>query len=65
MRTVLVKIRGAKNNLGARYEDSNFTFGIKDYLKSLASSFGSENVFVLSVVEKAIGPIGVTAAKYQ
>ena len=65
VRTVPVKIRRSKNNLRARHEDSNFTFATKEYLKAVASFFGPENVFVLSVDDKAKVPIGVTAAKYQ
>ena len=65
VRTVPVKIRRSTNNLRARHEDSNFTFATKEYLKAVASFFGPENVFVLSVDDKAKVPIGVTAAKYQ
>ena len=65
VRTVSVKIRRAKNNIRARHKDANFTFAIKQYLKQLASFFGSKNTFVLSVDDKAKVPIGVTAAKYQ
>ena len=63
--TVSVKIRRAKNNLRSRHQDADFTFATKDYLKSIASFYGSESVFVLSVDDKAKVPIGVTAAKYQ
>ena len=63
--TVPVKIRRAKNNLRSRHQDSDFTFPTKDYLKSIASFYGSESVFVLSVDDKAKVPIGVTAVKYQ
>ena len=65
VRTVPVKIRRAKNNLRARHQDANFTFATKEYLKSVASFFGQNNTFVLSVDDKAKVPIGVTAAKYQ
>jgi len=65
VRTVPVKIRRAKNNIRVRHQDANFTFSIKNYLKQVASFFGSKNAFVLSVDDKAKVPIGVTAAKYQ
>ena len=60
VRTVPVKIRRAKNNLRSRHEDANFAFSTKGYIKEIATFFGSKNVFVLSVDDKAKVPIGVS-----
>ena len=38
---------------------------MKQYMKDIASLFGADNVFVLSVDDKAKEPIGVTAASKQ
>ena len=37
----------------------------RNNMKDIASLFGAENVFVLSVDDKAKEPIGVTAASKQ
>ena len=65
VRTVPVKIRKAQNTLRNKHEDANFCFATKQYMKDIASLFGAENVFVLSVDDKAKVPIGVTAANKQ
>ena len=65
IKTVPVKIKRAKNNLRLRHQDADFFFTTKEYLKSIASLYGSECAFVLPVDDKAKVPIGVTAAKYQ
>ena len=57
--TVPVKIRKAQNTLRKKHEDANFCFATKQYMKDTASLFGAENVFVLSVDDKAKVPIGV------
>ena len=64
-RKVSVKIRKAQNILRNKHEDENFCFAMKQYMKDIASLFGAENVFVLSVDDKAKEPIGVTAASKQ
>ena len=65
VRTVPVKIGKAKNTLRNRHDDANFTFATKRYMQDIASLLGPENVFVLSVDDKAKVPIGVTAATKQ
>ena len=65
VRTVPVKIRKAQNTLRKKHEDANFCFATKQYMEDIASLFGAENVFVLSVDDKAKVPIGVTAANKQ
>ena len=65
VRTVPVKIGKAKNTLQNRHDDANFTFATKRYLQDIASLLGPENVFVLSVDDKAKAPVGVTAATKQ
>ena len=63
--TVPVENRKARNNLRNKHQDANFTFATKQYMKGIASLLGSENVFVLSVDDKAKVPIGVTATTKQ
>jgi hypothetical protein len=65
VRTVPVKIRRAKNNLRRKHVDADFTFATKEYLKNIASMFGPDSVFVLSVDDKAKVPLGITAATKQ
>ena len=60
-----VKFRQAQNNLKNRHEDANFCLATKNYLKDIASLFCAENIFVMSVDDKAKVPIGVTAAPKQ
>ena len=43
----------------------NFCFATNQYMKDIASLFGAENMFVLSVDDKAKVPIRVTAANKQ
>ena len=63
--TVPVKIRRAQNNLRNKHQDANFCFATKQYMKDIVSLFGANNLFVLSVDDKAKVPIGVTAANKQ
>ena len=65
VRTVSVKLRKAKNTLRNRHADADFTFAIKRPMRDIVSLFGSDNVFVLSVDDKAKVPIGVTAVTKQ
>ena len=65
VRTVPVEIRKAANNLRSKHQDADFAFAIKAQVKDVASFFGSENVFVQSIDDKAKVPIGVTVAKIQ
>ena len=65
VRTVPVKIRKTQNNPRNRHEDTNFSFTTKQYMKDMASLFGTENVFVLSVDDKAEVLIGVTTITKQ
>ena len=65
VRTVPVKIGKAKKTLRNRHDDANFTFATKRYMQDIASLLGQENVFALSVDDKAKVPIGVTAATKQ
>ena len=60
-----VKIRKTQNNPRNRHEDTNFSFTTKQYMKDMASLFGTENVFVLSVDDKAEVLIGVTTVAKQ
>ena len=60
-----VKIRKTQNNPRNRHEDTNFSFTTKQYMKDMASVFGTENVFVLSVDDKAEVLIGVTTITKQ
>ena len=48
-----------------RHADADFTFAIKRQMRDIVSLFGSDNIFVLSVDEKAKVPIGVTAVTKQ
>ena len=59
VRIVPVKIRKTQNNLRNRYEDANFFFTTKQYMKDIGSLFGAENVFALSVDDKENVPIGL------
>ena len=65
VRTVPVKLRKAKTNLRNRHADADFMFSIKRQMRDIVSLFGSDNVFVLSVDDKAKVPIGVTAVTKQ
>ena len=65
VRTVSVKLRKTKNTLRNRHADADFTFAIKRLMRDIVSLFGSDNVFVLSVDDKAKVPIGVTAVTKQ
>ena len=65
VRTVPTKLRKAKNTLRNRHADDDFTFAIKRQMRDIVSLFGSDNVFVLSVDDKAKVPIGVTAVTKQ
>ena len=48
-----------------RHADADFTFAIKRQIHDIVSLFGSDNVFVLSVDDKAKVPVGVTAVRRQ
>ena len=48
-----------------RLERHKIPFATKQYMKDIASLFGAENMFVLSVDDKAKVPIRVTAANKQ
>ena len=61
--TVPVKLAKAKNTARNRHEDANFTFATKGYMKCIASHFGKDVVFAVSIDDKAKVPIGITAAK--
>lgn len=65
IRTVPVKIRKATNNLRKKHVDADFTFANKTYLQDIATLFGPESVFVLSIDDKAKVPLGITAATRQ
>ena len=65
MRTVLVRLRKAKNTLYNRHADTDFTFAMKIQMRDIVSLCGSDNVLVLSVNDKAKLPIGVTAVTKQ
>ena len=65
VRTVPAKLRKAKNTLRNRHADTDFTFAIKRQMHDIVSLFGSDNVFVLSVDDKAKVPISVTAVTKQ
>ena len=60
-----VKIRKTQNNPRNRHEDTNFSFATKQCMKDMASLFGTENVFLLSVDDKAEVLIGVTTITKQ
>ena len=65
LRTVPVKLRKAKNTLRNRHADADFTFAIKRQMDDMVSLFGSDNVLVLSVDDKAKVPIDVTVVTKQ
>ena len=65
VKTVPVKLAKAKNTARNRHEDANFTFTTKGYMKCIASHFGKDVVFAVSIDDKAKVPIGITAAKLQ
>jgi len=65
VQTVPVKLCRAQNSERKRHENSNFAFATKDYLKSLAATFGPDAVFALSIGDKAKVPIGLAAASKQ
>ena len=65
VRTVPIKLRKAKNTLRNRHADADFTFAIKRQMRDIVSLSGSDNVFVLSVDNKAKVPISVTAVTKQ
>ena len=65
VKTVPVKLAKAKNTTRNRHEDANFTFATKGYMKCIASHFGKDVVFAVSIDDKAKVPIGITAAKLQ
>ena len=48
-----------------RHADADFTFAIKRQIHDIVYLFGSDNVFVLSVDDKAKVPVGVTAVRKQ
>ena len=60
MRTVPVKIHKATANLRKKHVDTDFTFANKILLQDIATLFGSESVFVVSI-DKAKVPLGTTA----
>ena len=53
MWTVPVKIRKATNNLRKKHVDADFTFANKTFLQDIATLFGLESVFVVSIGNKA------------
>ena len=65
MRTVPVKIHKATNNLRRKHVHADFMFTNKTFLQDIATLFGSESVFVLSIDNKAKVPLGKTAATRQ
>ena len=65
VKTVPVKLAKAKNTARNRHEDANFTFATKGYMKCIASHFGKDVVFAVSIDDKAKVSIGITAAKLQ
>ena len=65
VKTVPVKMTKAKTTSRNRHEDSSFTLLTKGYLKDIASHFGQNSVFAVSIEDKAKIPIGITAAKHQ
>ena len=48
-----------------RHAEADFTFAVKRQMRDVESLFGSDNVFVLSVDDKAKLPVGVTAVTKQ
>ena len=65
IKTVPVKLAKARNTSRNRHEDASFTFATKGYLQGIASHFGPDSVFAVSIDDKAKVPIGITAAKLQ
>ena len=65
VRTVPVKLRKAKNTLRNRYAEVNFTYAIKRQMRDIVFLSGSNNLFVLSVDNKAKVPTDVTAVTKQ
>src|SRR6218665_1502475 len=65
VQTVPVKLRRPENSERKQHENANFAFATKDYLKCIASIFGSQAVFAVSIDDKAKVPIGVVAANKQ
>ena len=65
VRTVPVKLRKAKNTLRNRYAEVNFTYAIKRQMRDIVFLSGSNNIFVLSVDDKAKVPTDVTAVTKQ
>ena len=65
VKTVSVKLRKAKNTLRNRYAEVNFTYVMKRQMRDIVFLFGSNNLFVLSVDDKAKVPTGVTAVTKQ
>lgn len=63
--TVPVKLRRAENSERKGHENSEFAFATKEYMKSIASVFGPDAVFALSIDDKAKVPIGLAAANKQ
>ena len=62
---VPVKLRKAKNILLNGHVNADFAFAMKRQTSDIVSLFGSDNIFVLSVVDKAKAPIAVTAVAKQ
>lgn len=65
VKTVPVKLAKARNTSRSRHEDASFSFATKGYLQGIASHFGPDSVFAVSIDDKAKVPIGITAAKLQ
>ena len=61
MQTVSVKIHKATNNLRKRYVDADLAFANKTFLQDIATLFGPESMFVVSIDDKAKVPLGITA----
>ena len=64
MRTVPVKIRKATNNLRKKHVDADFTFANKTF-QGIATLFGAESVFLVSIDDKAKVPLRITPAIRQ
>jgi hypothetical protein len=65
VQTVPVKLRRPENSERKAHENATFAFCTKEYLKCVASIFGPQTVFVLSIDDKAKVPIGLAAASKQ
>lgn len=63
--SVPVKLRRPENTERKGHANANFAFATKGYFKSIASIFGPDAVFVLSIDDKAKVPIGLAAANKQ